>query len=65
MRTFQVTMTYEVEIVDDEPPTMLHLMDAVYQMQANDTPYKGKTNVLPVLDFRTEEISMSTKELEA
>lgn len=66
MKTFKVTITYEVEIVDDpsDELTMLHIMDAVYQMQEHGTPFSGTTTVEPRMEFRAEEQTMSSEELE-
>ena len=66
MRTFKVTVTYEVEVVDDpsDQLTMMHVMDAVYQMQQHGTPFNGTTTVEPRMEFRVEEQVMSFEELE-
>jgi hypothetical protein len=43
-RKFKVTLTYDVDLEDtDQGYTLLHLMDAVYQIQAGDL--KGVTNI--------------------
>jgi hypothetical protein len=42
-RKFKVTLSYDVDLEDiDEGYTLLHLMDAVYKIQAGDL--KGYTN---------------------
>jgi len=64
MRTFKVTITYEVDICDDPSDqfTMLHIMDAVYKSQAGDD--NGRTEVKPCMTYLVTEQSMSFKELE-
>lgn len=64
MRTFKVTITYEVEIVDDPSDqfTTLHIMDAVYKSQAGDE--SGRTEVKPHMTYNVIEQSMSFEELE-
>jgi len=64
MRTFKVTISYEVEIVDDpsEALTMLHLMDAVYKSQVGDE--SDRTDVQPRMTYHVTETNISFEELE-
>jgi hypothetical protein len=56
---FEVTITYKVKIA--ERPTLMHLLDAVYQSQVGND--KGTTNFEPSLAFEVEEQSATFKEL--
>jgi hypothetical protein len=60
---FRVTLTYEVNIGNeqDDRPTPMHLLEAVYQTQVGND--KGTTDWKPAMAYEVEETLASFEEV--
>ena len=48
MEEYEVSITYRVEIYNEDPVTMVQLIHAVHQAQSEGMPFNGHADNVPV-----------------